>query len=699
MSGRRRLRAAFVAVWLGGTIAVAGVRAAEAQVTAAVETVRPGRAHLVAAGTPTTFVLTLRNASAAGRELIVRVDSSVDATAVVRPADERFQPTGAGLSELRLTVAPGASAHVLAWITPNAGLPEGQPGHATVSAWDGTSPLGTFDLGWKISARPKLFYVVIDALGSGYIDLNRVGRKLPALGAAARRPASRRAPPWAQDPLMPRVRGFLGESALFTGARSVLPSTTDPNHMAALTGSWPGTVGIHSVSSYYAGRDSRDRPINLDGSKDLLRTGALGTPIQSVFDVAKSVAAGGTPDAFNMIVTGKSWLGDLVRDDIGTMDIVSSGKAFPSYVPAPPALKLGDPPGDPDAATDREGTNLGPRPILKIYSTQAVAIGQTPDKSPDDLWVAEAAARMIMAEDPDVAHVVLAEVDTVQHVFGSADKPEEWSDNGTPNVLWDDTNIYNPYANRDPILDVVHAADHSFGYILDTLRARGATGRSFVVLMSDHGQLTQMKDALNLPEILAAEGVPGADVERVISSGELASIYLTDPARAAFVEARLEAHEEVNPVTGATVKPFMVVNRAEMDSGLDIASGLSLEDGLSGNRRGELYSEWCIDTPLPPGTERVRWPDLFVFNRDHYQNHLARTDDLDGGLFGVVFNGHHGAPQAGHIVLAMAGPHLRPGRYDVPATLADVLPTLYPLLGLQPPAHVDGKPLSVAVQD
>jgi arylsulfatase A-like enzyme len=298
-----------------------------------------------------------------------------------------------------------------------------------------------------------------------------------------------------------------------------------------------------------------------------------------------------------------------------------------------------------------------------------------------------------------VAYIVLAEVDTVQHVFGAADRPEEWTDPATPGVLWDDRNLYNSAANRDPILDVVHEADDSFGYLLDTLRARNVFERSFVVLMSDHGQVTQMKEALSVPEILAAKGIPDSDVERVISSGELASIYLVDPARAAFVEPLLEAHEEVHPVTGQPVKAFLVFTRAEMDSGVDTATGTRLEDGLSGNRRGEIYSEWSIDTPLPPATLRVRWPDMLVYDRDRFQNHLLRTDDLDGGLFGVVFNGHHGAPQTGDILMALSGPRLVAGRYDVPATLADVLPTLYPLIGLLPPSHVDGRPLSIAVED
>lgn len=693
----RKERGGRIAWCVAAAIAAAGAGPAEAQVTAAVETVRPGRAHQVAAGAPTTFVLTLHNATTLARELAVRVESSADSVSLLRAADQKFLPVGAAAPELQVTVAPASRAHVLAWITPNAGLPAGRQGVTTVSAWDGTAPLGTFDLAWTVSTRPKLFYVVLDALGVGYLDLNRVGQPRGTALRAGRQ--ARRVPPWANDPLMPRALEFRSGAAFFVGARSVLPATTDPNHMAALTGSWPGTLGIHSVSTYYGGRDAQDRPIALDGSKDLLRTGLQGDPIRSVFDVGKDPQSGGSAGTFNLLISGKSWLVELVRDAVGTMDVAASGLTFPSYVPPPVQMRLGDPPSDPDANTDREGTNLGPRIALKRYSNQALLISRSPEKAPDDRWVAEAAVRMIAAEDPDVAYVVLAETDTVQHVFGAADKPSEWDERGTVGVLWDDVNVFNPHANRDPILDVVHEADEALGHILDALRARGALERSYVVLMSDHGQVTQMDDALRVPEILAAEGVAGQDVERVTSSGEIAYVYLRNPDRAAAVEPLIEAHEEVHPVSGQRVKPFVVVNRAEMESGLDAATGLRIEDGLAGNRRGEIYSEWSIEAPPPADGRRVRWPDLFLFNREHFQNEVLRTDELDGGLFGVVFNGHHGSPQSSHVTLAISGPRIAPGVYDTPATLADVLPTLYPLLGLLPPEHVDGRPLSPAVRD
>jgi hypothetical protein len=35
-----------------------------------------------------------------------------------------------------------------------------------------------------------------------------------------------------------------------------------------------------------------------------------------------------------------------------------------------------------------------------------------------------------------------------------------------------------------------------------------------------------------------------------------------------------------------------------MESGIDNVEGL-LEDGITGNERGEIYSEWAVEFPAP----------------------------------------------------------------------------------------------------
>jgi hypothetical protein len=427
------------------------------------------------------------------------------------------------------------------------------------------------------------------------------------------------------------------------------------------------------------------------GASASLRFGPDGERVVSL-DAAKDPAYGGGPTAFTAIVTGKDWLTDLFRDQ--ALDLGVHGSDHPFYVPRPRPYRLGDPPSDEDAGRDREGTNLGPRRTRKLVSVEARIIQSAPWDFPEDRWVAEAAIRVIQAEDPDVVYVDLADADPAQHVFGAADEPGEWIDPGTPNVLWDDQNVYNSNANRDPVLDVLHEADHDFGAITDVLAARQALDRSFVVLLSDHRHVT----ALNAPgslidpgRILLEGGIVEADIERIVNRGQLGHIALTDPAKSRRVESLLESYEAFDPVQRRMVRPIMVVNRQEMDSGVDGGEGLIAQDGVAGDRRGELYSEWSIDAPRSE-KPRVRWPDLFLFLRGHFVTRItSNLVSRDGHE--VPINGVHGAPSSAELLLVASGPGIRPGAYAGPATPADLGATLFRLLGVDRPRSVDGRVL------
>lgn len=406
----------------------------------------------------------------------------------------------------------------------------------------------------------------------------------------------------------------------------------------------------------------------------------------------KNPAAGGSPDAFSIFLSGKEWVGNLFRDGKGTVDIIAGGQAHPEYVPAPAPFRLGDPPSDPDSATDREGTVLLPGFFKKRFSWQALYVGTHPRDFPEDRWTAEAAIRMIAAEDPDILYALLAECDTAQHVFGAADRPEEWIDPGTPDILWDDSNLFNQRANRDPILDIVHEADQSFGSILDVLRARGRFEDSLVILLADHSVATLLNKPLSIGQILLQAGLGAGEIEGVISAGELGFLHLSDPSKERMIEDLLESHEEFHPVLGTPVKPFIVVNREEMDSGIDNVEGLMAEDEIAGNKRGELYSGWTIDFPVSDNS-KIRWPELMIFNRQRFQNVPTSSDNLGGAIPVTPLIGRHGSSQTAEIPLAIRGPGILPGVYSEEVTLADIVPTLYQLLGFTPPAHIDGKVL------
>jgi predicted AlkP superfamily pyrophosphatase or phosphodiesterase len=657
---------------------MSGAPAAWAQVQLSVVSVSPSRPHLVAAGTGTTFVLSVQNTAGSAASVTLSIQAPSSWQGLLAGADAVFRPVGAGVPQLTTSIPARQALFFVAQLSAGGNVAEGATATATVTATVQGALQGTVPLNARLRNHPKIFYVALDGAGAGYLALDKHGNHYD--GSVPR--------------LMPRANEFNARAAVLTNASGLLPSTTDGNHASALSGSWPGTLGLFSVKRQYLGDDASGRAEVVDGSKGLMRWGLDGEPIQTMFDLSRNPAAGGDPGAFNAIVSGKQWLADLFQDP-ATLDLAVGGQTFPSYVPAPQPYRLGDPPSDDNPVEDREGTNLGPWAIEKLYSAQALYAGSNPARTPSDRWVAEAVLRLIAAEDPDVLYVNLAECDTVQHIFGSADKPEEWTDPGTPNILWDDVNVYNAAANRDPVLDTVFEADYDFGLIMDMLSARGVLDRSYLTLLSDHGVATVMhthETVLDVARILRAAGVPKNASQRLVTSGEMGWIVLKDPSMAPQIEAILQQHVENDPVLKTPVHPFIVLNRAEMDSGVDDVEGPMAADGISGNLRGELYSEWSIDgtdTSVP----KVRWPDLFIFTRFNYQNTLIRSNDISPSRSGSPFNGHHGSRGTSHVILSVSGPGLRPGAYGDVATLADLAPTLYRLLGIAPPGHVDGKPL------
>jgi hypothetical protein len=300
---------------------------------------------------------------------------------------------------------------------------------------------------------------------------------------------------------------------------------------------------------------------------------------------------------------------DIFAESEGVVDLLATGISHPDYVPPPEPYRVGDPVSDPDAATDREGTNTGAWAVKKLTSWQAKAAGINPKRTPEDRWIAEAAMRVIAAEDPDVLYVVLAECDTSQHIFGSADAPDEWDDNDTPGILWDDENVFNKKANRDPILDIVHEADASFGLLVDVVRARNVLDDSFVVLLSDHGQTTVMhtkSTVLDVGKILTREGVGESDVERLVSAGQFAWIALTDPAKGPEIE-RSWKRTKPPPMMGRVVA---------------VRGAGSRRDGERRRRRGRPLHR-RRNRREPPG--ELTAPGASIFRRPTTQGALARS--------------------------------------------------------------------------
>ena len=185
------------------------------------------------------------------------------------------------------------------------------------------------------------------------------------------------------------------------------------------------------------------------------------------------------------------------------------------------------------------------------------------------------------------------------------------------------------------------------------------------------------------------------DLEYWTVIGDVARIHFWKHTeeKADLVEQILENYELPHPLTGEVVPVFTVVNREEMDSGIDEVVGQLggfAEDGIPGNKRGALYSEWMIDGVAPPYA-KARWPHLFVFVNGRFSFPL-RFQNISPQESAFVAS-HNGLATT-WIPIALSGPGIRPGNYMERSTLSDIAPTLYHLLGLRAPEHVDGNIMS-----
>ncbi|GAB4159292.1 MAG: hypothetical protein Fur0021_30050 [Candidatus Promineifilaceae bacterium] len=649
---------------------VSCVPGALSQVT--VDALRP---HRVNNGAQTTFVVEVTNPGpgmAAGA--ISVIPDAADWSATVANVDSGFSPLGTPAPTLLFAgLDVGQTRKFVVTASPNVTLPQGEQAVFQVDVNLNNGVTGCVELSAVINDTPKVVLVGIDGFSPKYLNIGRDGNLNPAPG----------------NQLTPNLNVFKNQAAWFPAGRSSLPSGTDMNVFAALSGSWPGTAGIPYVGVYFRGWDANGYPVSGDITSEDLRFGPDGDHALSIFDVAQDPSYGGDPEIFTAFISGKFQLDNLLRTNETTVvDLLTDGVLRTDYMSEPQPYLLGDPPSDPNRDTDRDGINQYPPEEYRMHSYGVGNAGDNPTNNPEDRWIALNALRIINVEDPDVMVIHFASVDKIQHGAGAANYPSEWSDNGTPDVMWDDINIYNPNANREPTLDVVFEADAMSGLVLKRLVQRGLADKAYVVIYSDHSGVTYMNHDLPLATIVAQAGL-GPLVRRYGGAAELGNIFLWDPNDAPLVAAALEAYTTVHPITGETVHPFVVLTQDEMASGVDNVIGQFARPG--DGKRGELYSEWLIEYPVEDNS-KVVWPDLIIFAQERYEIIVPNVNY-------PVVGGHSGQTTAS-LLLMMRGPGIENGVYtEGDTSLVDIMPTLYELLGWDPPKNVDGRVLTEALAE
>jgi hypothetical protein len=586
--------------------------------------------HMVLPGGSTTWVARLFPYPDVPRQVSLTLDSVPGWVTSLSPTTVVLEPAG-GPVEVQVTARAPASA---------------APGSGVTFRLVATSDRGeniTAELAAGVTVLPHIYIIAVDALNEEYLELDRAGTGPGSDG----------------DWLMPRVRALMSRGTTYTNASDNLPSSTDMNHVGIICGALTGTVGVPGVRHFYGGRDILGRPVQLEGSRDMLRFGVSGERVITLFEAVRSLE----PLARGAMVSGKGWVNNLLEDGGETLQISAGGDRGPDYIGRPAVHVVGDPASDLDRDVDPPANlRFGERSIGEI-------LGSFPHVTPSDEYIMDATLGIIAHEDPEVMYLILGGMDYAQHYIGNATALDEWDDQGTDST-WDDVNLVNELATREEILDVARDADYQVGRLLDFLEDRGQLDTSFVVFTADHGQLTHPRDAVHITTPLRRAGISPEELA-AFSATSLVIVYDVDEETARTVAQVLEEWA-------------IVFDRQEMKTGVDVETGRALA------LPGELFSEFWVAQDNSPEIG-YRWPALIAFMPHNEQFVVERGQDFPA--VGRMIGGH-GGPAMQHVPLIMTGPGIAKGVVQSdPVRTIQIVPTIYELLAIPVPASVDGTPL------
>ncbi len=528
-------------------------------------------------------------------------------------------------------------------------------------------------------ARPKVIIISIDSLDPAILELNSRGEPGGKPG----------------DWLMPNLRSFLARSTWFGNTRDFLPSATDMNHLNAMAGTSSGQTGILGVFlQFYNWKP--------DG-KALLTTTSLkyarddrGRKVDTLFKAWKRK----WPRSKTMFASGKHWVIDMFLERGCGIDHVLHGMKYPYYISKPRPYSFYDPPTDRNRFFDEESVLQKLLCDLAFYSN--------PEIAPCDKWIVDSSLKMLSREKPDLAYIILAEMDDSQHGLGTVTRPGDfhYERRGLRRVLVDK---YNNMVFKEAVVDAMRDVDVHFGRLIRGLRRIPYYRDAYIVLYSDHGHVTH-KDTLlsnfypgidtDIRELLFRKGLIGWPGKfgygNIAYSGSaMAYVYQAGKTYKERVEwaekakAVLRAHRIWDRFDKKFVSPWYVCGREEMMKGLPgvLAPGeLCNPYFFTNNSRGKLL-----------------WPDLAIFMKDGWQapvysGMLSNLGvKLPPNLPPVkILIGGHGSHETKEVVMAIKGPGIKPKyiqdkKFSRNHRIADIAVTLSSLLGLKLTSTTIGK--------
>lgn len=607
--------------------------------------------HLVRPGNATTYEIRLYNSEPQE----VTVDLSITEPAV---------GWSAKLERTSVKLGPGRSAYVKLAFSASDKLRAGTPGSVTVSARTSSGRTGEVTLEAETTAKRKVYYVSIDSFGPEYLALNSKGNGLGKDG----------------DWLTPNLHELIKQGTYFPNHKSHLVAATDMNHASMLSGAYPGKLGIYSVNVFLFGFDKMGLPLIRTTPLDIMYYGKEGKPVTNIFNVVKDESLGGNKNAFTAYVSGKAWVPQHYQNPVFGLDRVATVKEYPDYVTPPRETGKGN----------------------QITQTLSIQFRKFRDSEAflwEDPYTIDQAIEVINNEDPDVCYILLGGVDAAGHVYGAAWDLEEWDAGKSPDDLKDDVSKVNSRANREGQIKIVKMADQQLGRFVNFLKERGSYGDAILVVESDHNMETNAFAGPKLDKILGKVGYSPKKDYFVFTVSQIGALFARpgrdNPAMIAELEKALEDYRMKNPVTGKTQRPMIVLNREEMKTGIDKATGERITPAM------ENYSEFYIEHPQ---AGNLMWPDLILLSAANFQFPLYGVGLASIGLGKLeiplpkinIFVGGHGGQSTQPSLLVMHGPGIPEGKVSRENSWSsDLAPTIYALEGYRAPECVDGRVLPI----
>lgn len=523
-----------------------------------------------------------------------------------------------------------------------------------------------------------LIFIAIDALHPAYLSLDADGHAGGHDGS------------W----LMPNVRRFLDRATWYPNAKDYLPSATDMNHLNALAGTCSAQTGLISVCSQVVGWHDNGEPVTVPPGLSFARDDQ-GRPVDTLFHAWKRA----WPDSTTAFISGKGWVAEMFRSS-GAVDVIATGESHPDYISAPDSHDFSDPPTDMDGTCD-------PESVEQAGGILALMIQGMSDQFPSDAWIVDATLSIFEREAPQMAYVLLAQVDDTGHLLGAAWDPDEFADKEPAYVTPEGCDPVDDYqlvsrANRalfrEPILDAIRDTDEQFGRLMVGLESQEVLDDATVILLSDHSMVTHLQgvdwdndnlgQATDYYRLILYAGLGDADNVKPFSACSVAMVYWRDDKECVpDAKQLLESHTAINPRTGEHECPWWVLDRQDMKAG---KQGVSLP--------GELYHEWFVDLDM----ERTMvWPDLIILAKNGWQlpiygSGLANLGIMLDGEIGPLWNmmGGHGSVDTQPIVMAIATPLGSGGQIEREVRIADLAVTAAARYGLQLQSTTIGLDLS-----